>query len=134
MRLLLVIALVAVMGMATTVVVAAEPTAFVVPLSATEEVPPCEPAGPDARGVAIFHVVDEDAGTVEYTIVANNLPGTVTAAHIHRAPAGSPGPVVEPLPLTPGAENGVIGEGTFTNPTLLAAIRAHPPGVLRQCA
>jgi hypothetical protein len=128
MRLLLAVALVAVMGMATTVVVAAEPTVptvFVVPLSAAEEVPLCEAAGPDARGVAIFRVVDEAAGTVEYMIIATDLPGTLTGAHIHVGPAGVAGPVVQDLPLT-GAESGVIGEGTFTNPDLLAAIAANP--------
>ena len=39
---------------------------------------------------------------------------------------GMAGPVVQPLGLTPGEENGVVGKGTFTNPALLAAIRANP--------
>jgi hypothetical protein len=99
---------------------------FVAVLSAAEEVPPCAPATNAARGVAVFHVVDEAAGTVDYKLVANNLPGDVTAAHIHLAPKDVAGPVVQPLPLTPGAENGVIGEGTFTNAPLVAAIQANP--------
>lgn len=102
------------------------PTTFVAVLNAEDEVPLCAPAGNDARGVVVFHVLDEATGLVSYKLVANSLPGTITAAHIHLAPKGTPGGVVQPLPLTPGEEQGVIGEGTFTNPALLAAIRANP--------
>jgi hypothetical protein len=102
------------------------PTTFVAVLTAEDEVPLCAPAGSDARGVAVFHVLDEATGLVSYKLVANNIPGNTTAAHIHVAPTGTPGPVVQPLPFTAGDEQGVIGEGTFTNPTLLAAIRANP--------
>ena len=99
---------------------------FVAVLNAEDERPLCAPAGNDARGVAVFHVVDEASGTVSYRLVANNIPGNTTAAHIHLAPKGTPGGVVQPLPFTPGEEQGVVGEGTFTNPALLAAIRANP--------
>ena len=99
---------------------------FVAVLSAEEEVPLCGTATNGARGQALFHVVDEATGEVRYKLVANNLPGDIVAAHIHLAPSGDPGPVVQPLTLTPGAENGVIGQGSFTNPALLAAIRANP--------
>jgi hypothetical protein len=102
------------------------PKTFVAVLTAEDEVPPCAPAGNDARGVAIFRVLDEATGLVSYKLVANNIPGNTTAAHIHLAPKGTPGGVVQPLPFTPGAEQGVIGKGTFTNPALLAAIRANP--------
>jgi len=102
------------------------PTTFVAVLTAEDEVPLCAPAGTDARGIAVFHVLDEATGLVSYKLVANNLPGDTTAAHIHLAPAGTPGGVVQPLPFTPGSEQGVIGEGTFTNSALLAAIQANP--------
>jgi hypothetical protein len=102
------------------------PTTFVAVLTAEDEVPLCAPAGHDARGVAVFHVLDEATGLVSYRLVANNIPGDTTAAHIHVAPKGTPGPVLQPLAFTPGEEQGVVGEGTFTNPTLLAAIRANP--------
>ena len=102
------------------------PTTFVAVLTAEDEVPLCAPAGNDARGVAVFHVLDEATGLVSYKLVANNIPGNTTAAHIHVAPKGTPGPVLQPLPFTPGEEQGVIGEGAFTNPVLLAAIRANP--------
>ena len=101
------------------------PTTFVAVLTADDEVPLCAPAGNDARGVAVFHVLDEATGLVSYKLVANNIPGNSTAAHIHVAPKGTPGPVLQPLPFT-GEEQGVIGEGTFTNLALLAAIRANP--------
>jgi hypothetical protein len=102
------------------------PRTFVAVLTAGDEVPLCAPAGNDARGIAVFHVLDEATGLMSYKLVANNIPGNTTAAHIHVAPKGTPGPVVQPLPFTPGGEQGVIGEGTFTNPALLAAIRANP--------
>jgi hypothetical protein len=99
---------------------------FVAVLSADEEVPTCVPATGAARGVAILRVADAAAGTIDYEVVANNLPGDVTAAHIHVAPKGVAGPIVQPLALEPGAENGVVGRGTFTNGPLLAAIQAAP--------
>lgn len=102
------------------------PTTFVAVLTAEDEVPLCAPAGNDARGVAVFHVLDEATGLVSYKLVANNIPGSTTAAHIHVAPKGTAGPVRQPLAFTPGEEQGVIGEGTFTNPAILAAIRANP--------
>ena len=118
--------LVTLLAAATAFADAPAPTTFLAVLNAEDEVPLCAPAGNDARGVVVFHVLDEATGLVSYKLVANNLPGTITAAHIHLAPRGTPGGVVQPLPLTPGAENGVIGRGTFTNPALLTAIRANP--------
>jgi len=113
---------------------------FLAVLSAEEEVPLCATATNAARGLALFHVVDEATGEVTYKLVANNLPGNIVAAHIHDASVVDPGPVIQGLALTPGAENGVIGRGSFTNPALLEAIRANsenyyvnvhtaPPGV-----
>jgi CHRD domain len=111
---------------ATPAVWADQPPAntFVAVMNAAEEVPLCGPATNAARGVAKFHVTDEATGTVEYRLVANNLPGDIVAAHIHLAPKGVAGPIVQPLPLITGAENGVIGRGTFSNPALVEAIRA----------
>jgi hypothetical protein len=115
----------ALMGIAATAD-APPPTTFVAVLNADEEVPHCAAATNASRGLAIFDVTDEATGTVEWKLVANNLPGNIVAAHIHLAPKGTAGGVVQPLPPTPGEENGVIGEGSFTNPALLAAIRANP--------
>ena len=84
-------------------------------MTAAQEEPTCTAATNAARGVAVFHVVDEATGTVDFKLIANNLPGDIIAAHIHIAPKGTPGPVVQPLPPTPGDENGVIAQGTFVN-------------------
>ena len=109
---------------------AAQPPAktFVAVLSADEEVPHCAAATNASRGVAVFHVRDEALGTVDFKVIANNLPGTIIAAHIHVAPKGVAGPIVQPLPPTPGVEHGVVAQGSFTNPALVAAIRANPGG------
>jgi hypothetical protein len=100
------------------------PTTFVAVLNADEEVPTCLSATNSARGLAVFHVTDEATGTVEFTLVANNLPGNIAAAHIHLAPKGVAGGVVQTLMPTPGEENGVIKMGSFTNPTLVEALQA----------
>ena len=115
---------------ATPMAVAVQPPAktFVAVLNAAEEVPQCAPATNASRGVAVFHVRDEVLGTVTFKVIANNLPGDIVAAHIHVAPKGVAGPIVQPLPPTPGVEHGVVAEGSFTNPALLAAIRANPDG------
>lgn len=115
---------------ATPMALAVQPPAktFVAVLSADEEVPLCAPATNASRGVAVFHVRDEALGTVDFKVIANNLPGTISAAHIHVAPKGVAGPIVEPLPPTPGVEHGVVARGSLTNPALVAAIRANPDG------
>jgi hypothetical protein len=121
-------------GLAALVVVAiataAKPPAktFVAVLTADQEVPLCVPATNASRGVFVAHVTDEATGTVRWKLVANNIPGDITAAHIHIAPKGVPGPIVQPTLPTPGEENGVVGTGTFSNPTLLAAMRANADG------
>src|SRR5919106_4377192 len=102
------------------------PKTFVAVLNAAEEVPPCAPVGNDARGVATFHVVDAEAGTVRYKLIANNVPGTTVAAHIHIGAEGVPGPVVQGLFGGASTENGVLAQGTFTNPALVAALQANP--------
>ena len=94
-------------------------------LTAEDEVPLCASAGSDARGVALFHVLDEATGLVSYRLVANNIPGTTTAAHIHLAPKGSFAGSSSRCPLRPGKSRG-DREGTFTNPALLAALSANP--------
>jgi CHRD domain len=98
---------------------------FAAVLSAEEEVPLCAPATNGARGYAVFQVRDEVAGTVDFKVVANNLPGDVTAAHIHQGRPGDQGGIVQGLTLT-GSENGVIATGSFTFPALVANIQVDP--------
>lgn len=120
---------VAALGLAAAAVALADappPMTFVAVLNADDEVPQCAAATNASRGLAVFHVVDQSTGTVEWKLIANNLPGTIVAAHIHLAPKGTAGGVVQPTPPTPGEENGVIGSGTFTNPALVAAMQANP--------
>jgi hypothetical protein len=126
-RLSVVLAGIAVSMLVVTVAIAAPaPKTFVAVLNAADEVPQCAAAGNDARGVAIFHVVDQAAGTVRYKLIANNVPGTTVAAHIHIAPEGVAGPIVQGLFAGASTDNGVLAEGTFTNPTLVAALQANP--------
>jgi hypothetical protein len=115
-----------VLGLTAVALGAPAPTTFVAPLETAQEVPGCPPAGNEARGLAIFHVVDEATGTVEFKLVANNLPGTPIAAHIHIAPPGVAGPIVQGLGVDPGEENGVVREGSFTNLALVTALQANP--------
>ena len=102
------------------------PRTFVAVLNADEEVPTCAAATNASRGLAVFHVTDEATGTVEFTLVANNLPGNIVAAHIHLAPKGVAGGVVQTLAPTPGEENGVIKKGSFTNLAVVAGLQADP--------
>src|SRR2546428_10171458 len=102
------------------------PTTFVAVLNADEEVPQCAAATNASRGLAVFHVTDEATGTVEFTLVANNLPGDIVAAHIHLAPKGVAGGAVQSLAPTPGEEHGVIKKGRFTTPLLVAGLQADP--------
>jgi CHRD domain len=107
-----------------------QPTArtHVVKLTADQEVPRCAAADKRHHGVALFKVTNAATGTVSYKVITTNLPGNIVGspgAHIHLAPRGTPGGIVQPLTLT-GNEVGIVAQGTFTNPALVAAINANP--------
>lgn len=131
MRKLYVIPLVCLGALAVATAAFSQPLArtFAVSLSASEEVPGCAATDQSDRGVALFKIVDATAGTVEYKVVSTNLPGDIVGSpglHIHGpAPAGATTGVIQGLELT-GAEVGVVAEGTFTNPALVAAALEHP--------
>jgi CHRD domain len=75
----------------------------------------------NARGAFAATVTKTDTGaTLNWTLTFTNMSGPATAAHIHLADRGTPGPVVVPLcaPCTSGAT------GTANiNATVLAAIQ-----------
>lgn len=84
--------------------------------SGREEVPAVETR---AQGSATFKLAD-DGESISYRLIVANI-HNVTQAHIHRAPAGTNGPVVvwlypsaPPSQLIPGRSQGVLAEGTFT--------------------
>jgi hypothetical protein len=123
LRLIVVLAGAALALLVTTpVATAAQVTRFVAPLSAE-----CDAAvASGATGVA-FVTVNEATGRITYRVVAFNLPGTLSAAHIHgpiNLTTGN-GPVAVPLELT-GVNSGVVASGTATDPALAAAIVANP--------
>jgi hypothetical protein len=71
-------------------------------MTGAQEVPP---ADPDGVGTASF-TFNPGLGQVCYELTAENIE-PATAAHIHIAPPGSPGPVVIPLiPPTDGSSSG----------------------------
>jgi hypothetical protein len=76
----------------------------------------------NARGAFTATLTKTDAGaSLTWTLTFSNLSGPATAAHIHIAERGTPGPVVVPLcaPCTSGAT------GTANiNATVLAAIQS----------
>jgi hypothetical protein len=84
----------------------------------------CPQAAENWRGVAVFHLNND--GSIDYKVVVNNVDEAIIAGHIHFLPPGEPrGPIVEDLMTTASAEHhGVIAEGTFTNPTLVAGLLA----------
>ena len=72
-------------------------------MTGAEEAP--GPGDPDGTGTASF-TFNPGLGQVCYTLTAENIE-PATAAHIHIAPPGEPGPVVIPLiPPTSGTSSG----------------------------
>jgi hypothetical protein len=89
---------------------------FGTPLSGAEEVPSRDTP---ARGQASFHL-SADESTIDYRLIASNIENVV-AAHIHCAPEGVNGPVIQLLfgPATAGGgrHDGVLAEGSFAAPS-----------------
>jgi len=99
---------------------AAQPTKFVVPLSA--ECPAAVESG--ATGYAYLSV-NEANGQIKYSVAAFDLPGDLTAAHIHRLDPAVGNPAVVHLDPT-GLDSGFVFTGSATDPDLAAAIIANP--------
>jgi hypothetical protein len=93
------------------------------PMTGAEEAP--GPGDPDATGVADFRL-NQGQGEICFDISWSDVDGTVNAAHIHLAPAGSPGPVVVPLFTGPLAGDDAVSDCVDVDPELVKAIRKDP--------
>jgi CHRD domain-containing protein len=85
------------------------------------------PAAGDPNGSGVG-IVTIDGTTVHWTIVVRDLGSTITAAHIHESPAGTPGDVVigfSPLNFVDGVASGTA---TGVDQALINRIKADPPG------
>jgi len=92
---------------------------MVVQMDGAQEAP--GPGDPDGSGTAWFWI-NPGQGTVCYVLEVSNIE-PATAAHIHIAPAGVPGPVVVPLAApTSGSSSGC----TTADRELLVAILVDP--------
>ncbi|HEX3541813.1 MAG TPA: CHRD domain-containing protein [Acidimicrobiales bacterium] len=78
---------------------------------------------PGGTGTAIFSL-NSRTGQVCYILYVKNI-APPTAAHIHSGEAGVNGPVVIPLPLTPGVTNTIAG-CTTASKTLVQSIINDP--------
>ena len=97
-------------------------------LSGAEEVPPNASA---AQGQAIFRI-SSDGSKIHFQLNIANIQN-VTQAHIHRAPAGSNGPVVAwlypsapPAQLIDGRSDGVLSAGVITAANLVGSLAGQP--------
>lgn len=80
------------------------------------------PGDPDGSGFAEI-ILNQGQGTISYVLTVEDI-APATAAHIHIAPVGVPGPVVVPLAApTNGFSSGVIHN---VDPDLIKAIRQNP--------
>src|SRR5262245_19885123 len=101
----------AALAMASGLSARASGVSFLAILSGADEVPANSSR---ARGIALFRL--EDDGLVHYTLIVANLENPV-AAHIHTAPVGVNGPIVQGLfsgPPAGGRFSGILAEGSFT--------------------
>jgi hypothetical protein len=98
--------------------------AFDLELTGAEEVP--GPGDADASGTAHLEL-NQGQGTVCFELSWAGIDGTVVAAHIHAAPAGTAGPVV--VPLFAGAFSGTDAQSACVggvSEELIKAIRQDP--------
>jgi hypothetical protein len=92
---------------------------FLVTMTGAQEAP--GPGDPDGVGTA-FITLNQGQGEVCWELTVSGI-APATAAHIHRAPVGEPGPIVVPLsPPTDGSSSGC----TSADPALIKEIRQNP--------
>jgi hypothetical protein len=84
------------------------------------------PGDPDATGQASL-ALNQGQGEVCFQLSWADIDGEVFAAHIHVAPAGSPGPIVVPLfSGTFAGTDSASGCVEDVDPELIKAIRQNP--------
>ena len=93
---------------------------LVTKMDGSQETPPNASLG---TGTADFVRTAPD--TLTYTYTWQDLVGIGTAAHIHKAPPGTPGPIVVPL-SPPSGHSGSVSDKATADPLLLDDICAHP--------
>jgi CHRD domain len=90
-------------------------------LDARQEVPRPDGAGSNARGSFLGTLVRKGAaGTVAWRLTFRGLSGRATAAHVHLAGRGRPGPVA--LPLCGPCRSGVRGSAKANAKTVRALL------------
>ena len=93
---------------------------FTTTMTGAEEAP--GPGDPDGSGTAHF-TLNQGQREVCFRLTVSGI-APATAAHIHRAPPGVPGPVVVPLtPPTSGSSSGCVAD---VDAGLIKAIRQDP--------
>jgi hypothetical protein len=95
---------------------------FFTEMTGAQEAP--GPGDPDGSGTALI-TLNQGQGTVCFELTVDNITLPATAAHIHVAPAGSPGPVVVGL-VAPGADGTSSGCIENVDRDLIKAIRQNP--------
>jgi hypothetical protein len=96
---------------------------FTTQLRAENEVPTS-----DSNAFGYTQIKIRNDGTIEYTtLIVNPENETFVAGHIHLAPAGSPGPIVQSLFFPgPNSDREIMDSGEVSNPALGEAICANP--------
>jgi hypothetical protein len=90
-------------------------------LDARQEVPRPKGAGSDARGSFVGTLVRKSSGgTIAWRLTFRGLTGKATAAHVHLAAKGRPGPVA--LPVCGPCRSGVRGSARASNKTVRALL------------
>ena len=95
------------------------PFLYTASLDAAQEVPTPTVGTPPPTGTASFALNADH--TLRYSVSVQNLSGRPIAAHIHQAPAGTPGPVI--VPLDTSAVTGT--SGTFSGTSTVALTDAQ---------
>ena len=94
---------------------------FTTTLTGAAEVP--VPGDPDGSGTALI-TLNHGQGEVCFELTVSNIALPATGAHIHAAPAGSPGSVV--VPLTPPDASGSSSGCVIADRALIKAIIQNP--------